>query len=237
MSAPQGAPVLAPAALLARTDITASAKLAWLGLTMFLGKDGLSHPRLVDLQQVLGMPDRTLRRALSELVETGTVTPLRMSSDAVAYIVSGEELSTGTGQIGRQNGRTDLTKEYIYNTSTLQGEERGAGERRTIGRQRRVPTLIPADWLPSKDALAYAAEHAPHADASRELVKFVAYWRERRVMRADWNLSFMRWLDKAQPSVVAAPVPGAGGAAGGSRPMSGGMAFLLRTINEENRDD
>src|SRR6185295_16028883 len=41
------------------------------------------------------------------------------------------------------------------------GEGEGSGEGRSVGETTPVLPLLPADWLPSADDLAYAARHRP----------------------------------------------------------------------------
>jgi hypothetical protein len=255
---PARPPLAAPAELIARADLSSAAKVCWMGLAQFVGTDGLARPRLTELQQVIGMADKTLRRALAELVNAGVVSAIRMAGGVTAYVLNpGQNDRTpahvGSGQNDRSTPRqvVDLPPEFadgsghndrpprarassspsdIGELSTSLGEEEGgAGGRR---RARRTPIALPTDWLPSTAALEYAADLPNKPDASRELIKFRQYFQSKGTLRADWDLTFMRWMDRASPAAVAAPVPGAGASGASRRPMSGGMAHLLHIIEE-----
>ncbi len=68
-----------PPTLMERRDISASAKMVWLGLRQFMATDGIARPLLADLQRATGIADRTLRRGLAELVEAGILRPSRLN--------------------------------------------------------------------------------------------------------------------------------------------------------------
>jgi hypothetical protein len=255
---PARPPLAAPAELIARADLSSGAKVCWMGLAQFVGADGLARPRLTELQQVVGMADKTLRRALAELVDAGVVTAIRMPGGVTAYTLNPghsdrtspqgnpshidrtplaqpadlpPEFADGSGHIDRPpRARASTSPSDIGDLpSSLGEEEGGAGGRR---RARRQPIALPHNWLPSEDALRYGASLPSQPDTSRELIKFRAYFTGKGTQRADWDLTFMRWLDRASPAAVAAPVPGAGGSGANRRPMSGGMAHLLNIIKE-----
>lgn len=251
-------PMAAPAELISRADLSSAAKVCWMGLAQFIGADGLARPRLTALQQVVGMADKTLRRALAELVDSGIISAIRMPGGVTAYAMTpGQNDRTSPHQGSGQNDQTppnqavDLPPEFAdgsgqndrpprarASTSTSKRIEdlpstlEEGGVQGGTKRQRRTPTTLPIDWLPSTQALDYAARLPAKPDAQLELMKFRRYWQERGTQRADWDLTFMRWMDRAAPAAVAAPVPGAGASGASRRPVSGGMRHLLNMIEE-----
>jgi hypothetical protein len=61
------------------------------------------------------------------------------------------------------------------------------------GRKRNPKTLIPADWKPTPETLAWCAEHRlPEPDF--QVLPFVTYWQGRGEARADWQATFRNWM-------------------------------------------
>lgn len=106
-------------------------------------------------------------------------------------------------------------------------------------RPRRMPVPCPEDYTPSPRTLAMVTGKRPDVDASYELAKFTRYFTEgkgSRDRRSEWDASFIRWMERADPtpaSVAAAP-SGARAADAAAR-LSPSSRRLLEIIEEEER--
>jgi hypothetical protein len=65
----------------------------------------------------------------------------------------------------------------------------------------RTGTRLPGDFALTGDMLAWAAEHAPHVDAQRELARFGDYWRSKPGKdgrKLDWLATWRNWMRTAE---------------------------------------
>lgn len=86
-------------------------------------------------------------------------------------------------------------------------EEKRREEKKTEGtppeKPERKPRAKPKTACPealpiTAEMAAWAAEHAPAANLSRETARFCNYWRSRGELRADWLAGWRNWFLKAQ---------------------------------------
>jgi hypothetical protein len=105
---PARLPLAVPAEILSRTDVSPAAKLAWMAMASAIGADGLCQASLKALRSVVGLPDRTMRRALGELVRAQLATPVKLPGQPTAWAVhigEAEKLASAAAAKGGQNGR------------------------------------------------------------------------------------------------------------------------------------
>jgi hypothetical protein len=57
---------------------------------------------------------------------------------------------------------------------------------------------IPDDWKPSNDLLALFATKWPDLDPEVDVETFTLYWQSRTERRADWDKTFVVWMNKEQ---------------------------------------
>ncbi|MBW8268306.1 helix-turn-helix domain-containing protein [Caldovatus aquaticus] len=201
-------PLAVPAELLARPDVSPAAKLAWMALASCLAGDGLARASLRALRSVVGLADKTMRRALAELADAGLATPVKLPGGGTAWAV---QVPGPGGQIDRRSNRpsvrmtvgqndrsapneindlpappeaaagpphTPPNSAPRENSSVVEEKKGGAGGKGAPGKAKRVPTSLPPDFAPSERLLAHIREHYPLVDASRELSAFRLYWLE-----------------------------------------------------------
>lgn len=247
-----------PRAVLSRADLSGNAKVVWIALQAFVAADGYARPRLVELQQATGLPDKTLRDALRLLVDRrllvadrmlGGVTGFRYAEGGVRRISpdpatiqqeGGPADFTGPPSLdcpfpaaSSQQGPADFTGPPSPNTTTEKPSsssvvEGGAGGR--ARKPRRIPTTLPADWTPGPTSLAYARDHKPGIDVSAELVRFHHWWTE----GSGAGTKRADWEGTflnwlGRARPAALPTPAYAPAA---RPQSGGMAHLLNIVRK-----
>jgi hypothetical protein len=72
----------------------------------------------------------------------------------------------------------------------------GSDEERLVGETTAIPTLPPADWLPTADDLAYAAQHRPDLASQLPVVtqKFIHATRSRGQRFADVSAAWRCWV-------------------------------------------
>lgn len=252
----------APRSLLARADLTGNAKVVWIALQMFVASDGVARPRLIELQQATGLPDKTLRDALKLLVErrllvanryTGGVTgftyqdlggPADFTGPPASPAAQGPADFTGppcpfpaSSAASSEQGPADFTGPpaptspttiVSISPSSSVEVEGGAGGRGK--RKRRVPTALPADWLPGQTCLTFARDHKPGVDVSAEVVKFRHWFRDGKgagTMRADWEGTFLDWLGRAR-----AITPQPNHQTGPGARLSSGMGHLVSIMRD-----
>jgi hypothetical protein len=82
------------------------------------------------------------------------------------------------------------------------GEGQVSGEGRSVGETTAVLPLLPADWLPSADDLAYAARHRPDLDGRLPVItqKFIHATRSRGQHFADISAAWRCWVLRERTS-------------------------------------
>lgn len=84
---------------------------------------------------------------------------------------------------------------------------------------------IPEDWYPDEKTLARTHELYPSMPIDIEVMKFVAYWRDRGAKRPGWDRSWERWCANGNGFVNGAwaqpPAPGASHGAPAINPATG----------------
>jgi hypothetical protein len=110
------------------------------------------------------------------------------------------------------------------------GEGEGSGEGRSVGETTSVLPLLPADWLPSADDLAYAARHRPDLSNRLPVVtqKFIHATRARGQHIADASAAWRCWVLRERTSHDHDPQSGYRPHARPDRPAHTGIAARNR---------
>jgi hypothetical protein len=202
-------PLPTAAEVLSRADLSGNAKVAWLGLTDFMGRDEIARPHMADLRAAVGQPDRTLRRALAELVDRGLLEALPQDGGA------------GFRFLGYQ------APAKFPAASDPSPMTRGA---------KRMPHRLPEHWCPSPETLAHCHRLRPDIDLSRE-IEAMRYWfthgNGRGTQRGSWDQTYVGWIERSLPA--SAGPGGARPAAAGRGPPESEGARRLREIIEQER--
>jgi hypothetical protein len=112
----------------------------------------------------------------------------------------------------------------------------GSGERGSVGETTAVHALLPADWLPSADDLAYAARHRPDLGSRLPVItqKFIHATRSRGQHFADISAAWRCWVLRERTSHDHDPQFGNRPHARADRPAHTGIAHT--SVAARNRD-
>lgn len=193
------------------------------------GEDGANiHPGIDRLATETGQAEKTVRRQLNQLRDTGWITRTkrtnkrRGNADVYRLTVpdqvpqethdggsSGERPyrspMTGTEGGGERPYRSPVSSVPVtHDHPPTQGPTQQNTPLRGVARTReprRPATLVPEDFTVTPQLQAWAVEHAPDVNLPWETDKFLDHWRadaSTRAWKRDWVAAWRNWMRKAQ---------------------------------------
>jgi len=188
-------------------DVPPPLKVILLALADWADGEGVAFPGQKSLAAKTSIPERTLRRHLSELEEMGYLARRRRTSAGGQRTSDEYKLLTPTGQ----NGRLPTGQNQGANRPTVAGTENHQIEPPVTTTARTRATQMPSDltWNNGHSLKAMARG----VDVEVEFEKFKDYHLAHASKFADWDRAFHTWLNNARPE---------GGRGGGQFARPGG---------------
>jgi biotin operon repressor len=179
--------------------------------------DNVTHqafPSLETLAGRLGCGEKTVRRAIEDLVAHGAIKKHArgryqsslytiMTTPPKGSKVSGEGSDmSGEGSKMSHEGSNLSTRSVknvqVTRTTELEPQEREPQNyidtKTSLNRNHRLPE----NWYPSERLLEMFAHKWPDVDRDFEIDQFINYWHAEGKTKADWDRAFQVWMNRAE---------------------------------------
>ena len=155
-----------------------------------------------ELARYADVREKDIARALNEMAALGMVD----RSDGVLSVrnwndrqFESDDTTARTAKHRSKERSNDVpgnTPETEVETETDVGPLPPAAEATTKHERAKPKRLIPADWEPSDDDLAWCQEHYPQLDPWQVAREFRTYWQGCGKPMADWSMTFRNRVQK-----------------------------------------
>lgn len=100
-------------------------------------------------------------------------------------------------ELREQVARIEDALSHIRKAITALSAGQGTAEPEQKSKRSKPKHLLPPDWQPSEDVIAWAKESYPNVKVQHEADKFRDYWTASGKTYADWHAAFRNWIRKA----------------------------------------
>lgn len=181
-----------------------SPMLLLLALADWANDDGVCWPSISKLADKTNKSERTLQRAIQELVKDGHLTRQENPGKGVLYIVHPRQechprqIVTPVTHVTTPPSPVSPNTSYTHHTVVL------AKANPTVAKMPKQPkgTRLPDDWQPGNlsGSIVQDLQVMGFEWENRELEKFRDYWKAQtgsKAVKADWNATWRNWIRSA----------------------------------------